>query len=174
MRLFRISPIAAAGLLALIGFNLSAIAWLAQIDAQDNTLQIMPIKWTPESRSAATQGQLTGKTENAYSETLARPVFFKDRRPFVSPPPPPPPRPVALVVAPPPVTNPGLGIAGIAITENGKQAFVTSATSKDGSWVREGEDVMGWRVARITGDSVTIQKAQQSIELPLYKNDAKE
>src|SRR5262245_9168357 len=47
----------------------------------------------------------------AYPETLARPVFFKGRAPYVPPPPAPPPPPPPPASAPPPV-DPGLVLGG--------------------------------------------------------------
>jgi hypothetical protein len=165
-------------LLLLIGLNLLAVGWIVGVETEDGAPQVAPIQWTPESHASLMQLPAP-KARAAYPQTLARPVFFRDRRPFVpppSPPPPPapPPKPVAVVAPPPPVTNPGLSLGGIAITDRDRLAFVRPSSSNDGSWVKEGEEIMGWRVTRITGNSITIQKAQSSIELPLYNDPTKE
>ena len=170
MRLFRISPIAMGSLLLLASLNLLSLLWLKQVATQDGALRIAATEWAPGSSAATEHALPQPKDKTAYSEILARPIFYKDRRPFVPAPPAPPPRPVA-VAPPPPAVDPRFSVMGIAITKEGRQAFVTSAANRDGAWFKEGEDVMGWQISRIISESVTLQKAGRSIELLLYDDD---
>jgi hypothetical protein len=175
MRLLRISPLAFAGLFLSVSSAVLSFLWLGQAAMRDTMPHIAITEWAPPSHSNATQGSLQPKSKAAYSETLARPILFKDRRPYVPPPPTPPSPPPTVVAAPPPqIANPGLALAGVAIAEGTRQAFVTSPANRDGAWVREGEVVMGWQISRVTSESVTIQNAGHSIELLLYGEDAKQ
>jgi hypothetical protein len=175
MRLLRISPLAFIGLFLSASSAVLSFLWLSQAAMQDTTPHIAVTEWAPGSHSDAAQGSPQRKNKAAYSETLARPILFKDRQPYVPPPPAPPSPPPTVVAAPSPqITNPGLALAGVAIADGTRQAFVTSPANRDGAWVREGETVMGWQVNRVTSESVTIQNAGHSIELLLYGEDAKQ
>jgi hypothetical protein len=175
MRPFRIPPLATAGLLLLSASAALSLLWLARAATQDIAPRIAVAEWSPGSRGDAVQGLPQPKNKAAYSETLARPILFEDRRPFVPPPPPPPPPPQPVVVAAPPpqILNPGLALAGVAIVDGIRQAYVTSPANRDGAWVREGEAVMGWQIAQVTSESVTIRNGGQSIELLLYGDEAR-
>ena len=105
MRL-RVAPLAAAGLVLLGGLNVGLLAAvLAQIapgdqPAKENT------EWIPQA-GRSVEPVATRKSIESYKLTLAHPVFFKTREPFVPRPPPPPP-PKVVQPAAPVVVDPGL------------------------------------------------------------------
>jgi hypothetical protein len=55
-------------------------------------------EWTPKL-STPTEGMPHLKPLDAYKQTLAHPIFFKTREPFVAPPPPPPPPPPQVTLS---------------------------------------------------------------------------
>ena len=63
----------------------------------------------------ATGGLIATRATPAYRETLAHPVFYKTRQPFVPPPPTPPPATpnTGALPAPP---DPGIALGGVAST----------------------------------------------------------
>ena len=85
-----------------------------------------------------------------YAETLARPIFAETRRPPA--PEPEPEAPPAPTEAPPPAEappKPGLTISGIVISSSGRFALIRDAGSRNLKRISIGDDVGGWRVARI-------------------------
>jgi|GEM_PF-2732203 len=106
------------------------------------------------------------KSMSAYTETLAHPVFFKTRAPFVPPPPPPPPVP-----APPPpvvIADPGLSLGGVIIESRFKKAYLVRPNEAQGTWVSEGDYILGWTVQSVTSTSTLIKQSSRTIELDLY------
>jgi hypothetical protein len=173
VRRLRISPLALGALLILAGLNALTFAWLLDVSQASDVIEIPPIPWTPGKIAAAEAGPPMQKSRDAYPVTLSRPIFFKDRRPYVAPPPPPPPPPPAPVVAalppPPIIADPGFKLAGIVITDERKLAFLSLPSQGAGNWVSEGEEIAGWQVRQILPERVTLQQGGQSIELLLYK-----
>lgn len=172
----RVSPLTLFTLLALIALNGFALFLLVGLNDRDDAIDVEPQNWRPASPAEARASTNTKRNERTYEDTLARPVFFKERRPYRPPPPKPParprivkPAPKPVAPAPPPITDPELTLAGIAITSDAKQAFMTHASNSEGSWVKEGEEIMGWRVSAILPGEVTLQKSGHSIRLHLYK-----
>ncbi len=84
-----------------------------------------------------------------YAETLARPIFADTRRP----PEPEPEAPPAEPEAPPPPAKappiPGLTISGIVISSSERFALILDAGSRNLKRISIGDEVGGWRVARI-------------------------
>ena len=172
----RVSPITLFALLVLVTLNGFAVFLLVGLNDRNGAAEVEPRLWRPASLAETRMSANSKRIEKTYQQTLARPIFFKDRRPYRPPPPKPPappkvakaaPKPVAP--APPPITNPNLTLAGIAITSDAKQAFMTQSSKAEGSWVKEGEEIMGWRVHVILPGEVTLQKSGRSIKLRLYK-----
>jgi hypothetical protein len=176
MRRLRIPPLAAAALLVLFGLNVLAFGWLIEVWRASGAIDVAPVPWTPGNAAMAEGGLPPQKNRASYQVTLNRPIFFKDRRPYVAPPPPPPPPPPApVVVAPPPppvIADPGFKLAGISITDERKRAFLSLPSQGAGNWVSEGEEIAGWQVRQILQERVTLQQAGQSIELLLYKESS--
>src|SRR5262249_21747987 len=119
-----------------------------------------------------TAERLTGAPAlSTYPHTTMHPVFFKSRQPFALPPSTPPPAPpvVALPPAPPPpVVDPGLAAGGVMISGEVKKVYLFRKGERMGSWLAEGEEMMGWRVYSIDGAGAKLRKDGRDIELPLY------
>ena len=171
MMSMRASPLSMFGLLALTALNGFALFLLILAAGMDDTVDIKPQIWRPTLSGKASISPDAQQGRKTHEHTLVRPIFLKNRRPYQSPPPviaKPAPKPVKAA-PPPPITDPGLMLAGIAIRSEARQAFMTHPSNAEGSWVKEGEDIMGWRVSAILPGEVTIQRSGRSIKLRLYK-----
>jgi hypothetical protein len=143
--------------------------WLVIVAAiellSDDAASADKIEW---NANLAVSGDAMAKPKpiDAYREILAHPVFFKSRTPFVAPPPPPP----AAVTPPlPPVpVDPGLAISGVMIKEGFKTVYVLSRGADNGSWIREGEVFMGWKVVVVSEGGAKLEQGGRSIELTIY------
>jgi hypothetical protein len=166
----RIAPLAAVGLAALAGANV----WLLSILLGDAIGEAVPPTAAPAwdaKLSGSGRDGAAPKPIGAYRQTLAQPVFFKTREPFVAPPPRPaaPPVPAAVAKPPPPViVDPGLTVAGIIIGAGVRKAYINGKTDPHGSWVSEGESLTGWKVQAIDAGGVKLQQQDRTIELQLY------
>lgn len=163
----RIAPLAAIGLAALAGTN----AWLLTIVVADlageEPAAIAAPAWNP--KLSGTGDELAAaRPIDAYRQTLAHPVFFKTREPYVAPPRPVAPTPAALPKAPPVIVDPGLIVAGIIIGHGVRKAYIHGKTDPHGSWVAEGESLTGWKVEAIDADGVKLHQQDRTIELQLY------
>jgi hypothetical protein len=164
----RIAPLALAGLLALGALN----AWLlavvtAEHGPEQATAAAGGTEWTPGPLASELQPH-SPKSISAYSQTLAAPVFFKSRQPYVPPPPPPPPSPKPIAAPPPAPVDPGLVLGGIMITDGVKKAYLFNKADAKGVWLSEGDTIAGWKVETIDSMSAKLQQAGRAIELPLY------
>jgi hypothetical protein len=147
-----IAPLSAIGLLILSGISILVLTLTATELLHDDDFVTAKVEWTPKLSTSAER--LTSTTPlSAYQQTMAHPVFFKTRQPFVPPPPPPPPAPpqVARPAPPPaPPADPGLAVGGVVINGEVKKAYVfRKAADRTGSWVTEGDEIMGWKVHSI-------------------------
>jgi hypothetical protein len=160
----RIPPLVVAGLLALG----AADVWLVTVALEDiapsDRVTTAPAEWTPKF-STSTDGILKPVPVDGYTETLAHPVFFKTREPFV-PPPPVVPRPV--VIPPPVFVDPGLVLGGVMILPNVRKAYLVSKADQRGTWVSQGEAITGWKVQSVDRTSIKLQQQDRIIELQLY------
>ena len=164
----RIAPLAAAGLAALVGVNL----WLLSIILGEATgEEALPIAapWDAKLPGPG-RDDAAAKPITAYRQTLAQPVFFKTREPYVAPPPRPaaPPTPAAIPKPPPVVVDPGLTVAGIIIGEGVRKAYIHGKSDPRGTWLSEGEALTGWKVQAIDPGGVKLQQQDRTIELHLY------
>lgn len=160
----RIPPLAAATLLALIAFN----AWLLTIVLDrgdtDGPLITGALGPAPTVRGL-TQLPPEIRPITSYNQTLAQPLFFKSRTPFVAP----PPRPLPSSVPPQPAnSDPGLTLGGIIVSGSIKKAYLFAKNSPEGAWVSEGEAFMGWTVRSVHNTSTTLHQRSQKVELHLY------
>lgn len=108
-----------------------------------------------------------------YTETLARPIFRADRKPFVAAVEPPPPVIEEAVEAPqaaPPVEPPqGLKLVGVMRDNDGQdRALVRSAQTPAAAWLGVGDEIDGWRVSEITQSGMTLSADASSVTLNLY------
>ena len=165
MRL-RVAPLAAAGLVLLGGLNVGLLAAvLAQIapgdqPAKENT------EWIPQA-GRSVEPVATRKSIESYKLTLAHPVFFKTREPFVPRPPPPPP-PKVVQPAAPVVVDPGLILGGVMTNDRLRKVYLLTKTNSAGSWVGEGESFMGWKIQSVDATSAKPRQQDRTIELQLY------
>lgn len=166
----RIAPHAAAGLAALVAVNL----WLLCIifgDATGEEARPMAAPAWDAKLPRPGRDDAAAKPISAYQQTLAQPVFFKTREPYVAPPPRPaaPPMPAVVAKPPPPViVDPGLTVAGIIIGAGVRKAYIHGKTDPHGSWVSEGESLTGWKVQAIDAGGVKLRQQDHTIELQLY------
>lgn len=103
------------------------------------------------------------------SETLSRPVFAPTRRPpepVAAAPVPIPPQPPELAPTAAPADE--LRLKGVLIMRSGARALILSPSHQRGRWFRVGSKVDGWKVARITDQSVTMTTPDRLVELKLY------
>jgi hypothetical protein len=164
----RISPLAAAGLLAGLIVNIWLLTDLMTDVMSDSSAAIDKADWNL-GLSAPVGNVNNRKPIEAYKQILARPVFFKSREPFVPPPPPPPP---VLIAAPPPVVvDPGLVLGGVMIKNDVRKAYVFSRASAGGAWIGEGDDFMGWQIRSINRTSAKLEQKGRSIDLQLYPQE---
>ena len=108
-----------------------------------------------------------------YRETLARPIFRADRKPFVAAVEPPPPVIEEVVEAPqaaPPAQPPeGLKLVGVMRDGEGRdRALVKSAQSPSASWLEVGDEIDGWQISEITQSGMTLSADAASVTLNLY------
>jgi hypothetical protein len=163
-----VAPLTAIALLILGGSSILLVGLTVAEILQDNDVSTPKIGWAPKLSTSAER--LTSVTPfNAYQQTTAHSIFFKTRQPFVPPPPPPPPPPLARPSPPPPpVVDPGLAVGGVMISGSAKKAYVVRKADRAGSWLAEGEEIMGWKVQSIDSGGAKLQKDDRNIELPLY------
>lgn len=161
---FRIAPLPAAalaGLGVLNGWLIMIVLGSDEVGVHEPPANVAPSRDSSEDAS----GLSTVKPARAYAETLAHPVFYKTRAPYVPPPPPPP---VAPQVGPLASMDPGIVLGGVAIHGNLKKAYLYTKAGPQGSWVTEGETYMGWKIGSIEPGSATLQQAGRTLELQLY------
>jgi hypothetical protein len=166
----RIAPLAAAGLLALASLN-GWIAMSALRTLHDDPAVDRAVEWHAQ---LSTSGELSvvQKPIGDYPMTVAHPVFYKTREPFVPPPPPPPPAPPKVVQsAPPAPVDPGLILGGVMASGQLRKAYLLTKANAAGSWVAEGDDFMGWIIKSVDNSSATVQQQDRTIELQLYPQD---
>jgi len=162
----RVAPLTLTGLLGLASLN----AWLLAmaLDAPTPEPEVEARVAMPEHPPKPPGSEIDlpkAKPIAGYGQTLAKPVFFKSRAPYVPPPPPPaPPKPAA---APPPV-DPGLVLGGVVIMDEARKAYIFNKTDSRGAWLSEGESFLGWRVESIDAMTAKLQQAGRSVELELY------
>ncbi|MBV8755023.1 MAG: hypothetical protein JO328_19375 [Hyphomicrobiales bacterium] len=166
----RIAPLAVMGLAALAGVNLWLLTVMISGGTGDEPAPVATPVWDAKL-SGSGRDDAAAKPISAYRQTLAQPVFFKTREPYVVPPPRPvaPPTPAAVQKpAPPPIVDPGFTVAGIIIGQSVRKAYIHTKSDQQGNWVSEGESLTGWKVQAIDAAGVKLQQQDHTIELELY------
>jgi hypothetical protein len=166
----RIAPLAAAGLASLAGVNLWLLSIILGGTTGEEAQRVAAPAWEAKLSGAGRDGAAP-KPISAYGQTLAQPVFFKSREPFVAPPPRPvaPPTPAGIPKPTAPVVvDPGLTVAGIIIGAGVRKAYIHGKSDPHGSWVSEGESLTGWKVQAIDAGGIKLQQHDHMIELQLY------
>lgn len=105
------------------------------------------------------------KPLSAYAKILEHPAFFRSRAPFVPTPP-----PVIAAPSPPPVVlvTPTITVTGIFIKDQLKKAFVVQPNEQQGTWVSEGENLVGWTVHSVKPSGISLNKNGRTLEFHLY------
>lgn len=164
----------------LVAINLALGAflyWLATVDIAS----LMP---APEvvAINAGTDSERRDQRElrqppelASLGETLRRPLFRADRRPYAAPPPAPPvvtaPAPVAAATpARPPEPKrspPKARLAGIVEIGGKMRALLRSPSEPNGTWLLAGEHIEGWQVERIGRSEIELSAGKQRLVMPL-------
>jgi hypothetical protein len=165
----RVAPLAAMALAALAGVNLWLLNIILAGATVDDPAPVAAPAWDAKLSSSG-RDDAAAKPISAYRQTLAQPVFFKTREPYVAPPPRPAQAPVPVVAKPPqpPVADPGFTVAGIIIGQGVRKAYIHTKSDQQGNWVSEGESLTGWKVQAIDAAGVRLQQQDRTLELELY------
>ena len=167
--------------------NLGLLGTIAALGALNWQILTAPIDIRPIALDRAAPsnlvngGAIAGTTRRSrehgnYTETLARPMFRADRKPFVAAPEAPPVveetvevPPAAPSIAPGIEPPQGLKLLGVMRDGDGQdRALVKSAVTPAASWLRIGDEIDGWRLAAIASSAVTLSADASSIQLELY------
>jgi hypothetical protein len=161
----RLRPLNVIGLVALACANVCLLAVVAGDVLGDHDGPVGPLDWSPRL-VVSTDGTPQPRPIADYAQTLAQPVFFKSREPFVAPPPAPP--AIAKPAAAPVSSDPGLTLAGVMIGEGHRKAYLVSRADSHGTWTNEGETLSGWMVQSVTAAAVRLRQRDRIVELQLY------
>jgi hypothetical protein len=164
MRL-RVAPLTLGVLLTLAGLN----AWLLAIAVESPVLE--PEASAPVALAAPPAFEIAlprPKPITAYAHTLAKPLLFKTRAPYVPPPPAPPPAPKPVATSPQAPVDPGLALGGVVIVDGARKAYIFNKADARGTWLSEGESILGWKVVSIDALAARLQQAGRSLDLELY------
>lgn len=161
---------AAATLLSLVLLNLH---WL------QSPVDVSPVAAkTPSARereaSARNSSMPNGDASTAVSESLARPLFHRTRRPFQAAPEIieeaiPVDVPEVVAEQPTPVARPPLRLVGLSAS-NGRHRALLSI-GEDGSeprWYGVGDSVEGWTIDAITSKDVRLGNGNEGFTVALY------
>ena len=153
---------------------LATLNW--QIWATPNDIRPIALVQAAPSLGTSSEIQSAGPgpaRAKIYTETLARPIFRADRKPFVAEVPLPP-----LVIeeaveappaAPPIESPPGLALVGVMRDGDGRyRALVKSAQAPAASWRQIGDEIDGWRISGIAPSTITLSADASTITLDLY------
>jgi hypothetical protein len=166
MRL-RVAPLALAAALGLVCLNAWLLAMILQAHAPEPDSKT-PVAEPKPTLTAPERGLPSAKPIAAYNQTLAKPVFFKSRAPYVPPPPAPPPSVKPVVTPPPAPVDPGLVLGGVVVAAQAKKAYIFNKVDLRGGWFSEGETILGWKIETIEPAVAKLRQGDRSIELRLY------
>lgn len=158
----RLSHIQKAYLAAIVAINAFLLVTIfAQFSRRPEAVGRRPDIPLPAANLVARQESISSL--DAYSIILARPLFSKDRAPFVAPQ---VTRKNGLV--PQPVVDPGFKIGGIIIRDGSRKAFIYTRTHGSGSWAAVGEKVMGWELQSVSDNEVMLKQQSTVLRISLY------
>jgi hypothetical protein len=163
----RTAPWRTIVLAGLVSLNIGLAAIAASALLSSDAPASARIDWTPPIATAGAAPP-DARPIARYLQTLARPIFFKAREPFVPPPPAPPPPPPTMRPPPPVVVDPGLILGGIMVMQGARKAYVFRKTDPSGTWVADGQDFMGWKIQMIDAAGVVLGNGERRIDLKLY------
>jgi hypothetical protein len=136
--------------------------------------------WEPTKLTAASVPREVSN-DAQLTETLRRPLFRADRRPFdpnIQAPTPEIEAPQALVmpqIIPEPTPEPQpapsapqFTLKGLALHNGNKQALISTPELPNGTWVALGELIAGWKLASLDSNAVLLKNNVQELSLSLY------
>ena len=164
---WRIAPLRAAGLLAILGINTGLLASVVMLATSEGMAPADKIPWSV-NLSDSVANAANRKPIEGYGQILARPVFFKSREPFV--PAPRAPLPV-LVTSSVATVDPGLAVGGVMIKNGLSKAYLFSKAGAGEGWASEGETFQGWKITSVDSSGVKLERGGRSIDLQLYPHD---
>ncbi|MBV9970184.1 MAG: hypothetical protein JO228_09385 [Xanthobacteraceae bacterium] len=162
----RIAPLAGAALLALIGLNGWVLTCALGALLHGSAAAEQKIEWRPQLSTSEDVSTIQKPIET-YGMTVAHPIFYKSREPFVPPPPTTPPPKVAQSAPSAPV-DPGLILGGVMTIGHLRKAYLLTSANPAGLWVAEGENFMGWVITSVDSASAKVRQQDRTIELQLY------
>ena len=161
----RASPLALLCLLALVGLNLAlALALWDGAGGRPKTPAAAAPWIVPQPQP---QASVAARPLETFAQTLARPVLFKSRQPYVGPeipaaapelPPGPPPAPELPLEA---------SLRGIVVAKGRRQALAAERERPVGRWLAEGGQIDGWTLVAIGPDSAKFQRDERDARLKL-------
>ncbi len=137
------------------------------------SLEERPVRqWNPTDSFLTTQPD-SDQPRLTFDQALTRPLFQKDRRPFVPQitPVEPPPAPEPVAEAPPPPPRPDaaqLLLKGLLLTPDRGKALIATLDAPDGVWVETGAVISGWTVKSLTPQGALLASGETEALLKLY------
>jgi hypothetical protein len=112
-----------------------------------------------QNGAAILENPLAAHSLNEFTATRDRPLFTPSRRPSALP---------TAVRAPPPAPPPNLTLFGILIGTDGPSAVVRGAPSEKVLHVRVGDQVDGWKIARIGERQIVLSRDDRSAIFKMF------
>ena len=117
----------------------------------------------PTSKSPGTIATWPVPSLDTYSEVVERPLFRKDRRPYI---PEPPAGPEQTRDDGPDITA-LISLSGTVINENERIALIERKRDNKLQQIRQGEKFSGWTLDQIQADAITMQKGRKTRQIAL-------
>ena len=129
-------------------------------------------QWNPADIFLSAQPGLAPPSATL-DEALNRPLFQKNRRPFVPQPVPaepvPAPQPIVEVASPPTTADASqLLLKGLLLTPNQGRALIATTDAPEGVWVEAGAIISGWTVKSLSPHGVLLAAGGTEALLKLY------
>ena len=154
--------------LALTLIGLGGIAWISK----PPSLAARPIGQCDPAESLSSKSPDVVYAMATMTEALARPLFQRNRRPFVPEALPSElpnaPEPIAAIAPPAGVDVSALMLKGLLILPGRKRALIATAEAPDGIWVEPGTIVSGWTVKSLDQKGVLLALGKTEAMLKLY------
>ncbi|MBI5321179.1 MAG: hypothetical protein HZB49_17150 [Bradyrhizobium sp.] len=140
------------------GFGLASAAVVWTVTAEEDTSATSLAPRAPATPISTTPPK---KLASNFEAIVARPLFLETRRPI-----PPKPAPAVSSSQPEAIATPPLAatLLGVIVSPNVKSAVVRLASGKSVT-VAEGETIEGWKLKRVTPESVRFERNTAVAEL---------
>ena len=169
------------GILLPVAISIMMIYQISNLKAhKPEQKTLLATEWAPQVPKA--EDPSANSRNFVHEETLKRPLFMRNRRPYEAA----PPASMAIAQTPPMmVTQPSfqlpvtpiqpakqldldIKVSGIFMVGPSKRALLTSRSVPQGEWMEEGSDINGLVVTEIRRDSVVLKGEGQDLKLELY------